>query len=331
MRGRRLALVGVLTVLAVPVPSAAQRLSTAIVPEHYSLWFAPDLQRATFRGRATIRVRAARPTTAITLHAAEIEFGDVAVTAGGRTQPARVAVDAAAETATLTVALPVPAGAASIEISYTGTLNDKLRGFYLSHSNGRRYAVTQMEPTDARRAFPSFDEPIFKATFDISLTVDVGDTAISNGVLLSDVPGPEPGTHTLAFATTPRVSTYLVALIVGDFACRSGGIRGTAIRVCSTPDKLPLTAFALEAAEQQLAFFTDYFGIPYAFGKLDMIAVPDFAAGAMENAGAITYREQRDDTTSASISTWRPRWPETTRRRSSTPSSTVSPGSRRTW
>jgi aminopeptidase N len=149
-----------------------------------------------------------------------------------------------------------------------------------------------MEATDARRAFPSFDEPAHKATFDISMMVDAGDTAISNGRQLSDTPGPEPGKHTLTFARTPKMSTYLAAMIVGDFACREGASDGTQIRVCSTPDKLGLTAFALEAAEQQLAFFNTYFGIKYAFGKLDIIAVPDFAAGAMENAGAITFRER---------------------------------------
>ena len=149
-----------------------------------------------------------------------------------------------------------------------------------------------MEATDARRAFPSFDEPAYKATFDISLMIDAADTAISNGRQVSDTPGPEPGKHTVTFATTPKMSTYLVAMLVGDFVCREGASDGTPIRVCSTPDKQGLTAFALEAAEQQLQFFNDYFGIPYPFGKLDIIGVPDFAAGAMENAGAITFRER---------------------------------------
>jgi aminopeptidase N len=289
---RSFILVGLVTVFVSAVPARAQRLTTAVVPEHYELWFAPDLGSATFQGRTSIRIRVAQPTTAVVLHAADLEFDTVTITAPGGAQPARVLLDAAAETATLTVAQPIPAGAATIQIAYRGLLNDKLRGFYLSRANGRLYAVTQMEPTDARRAFPSFDEPTFKATFDISLTVDAGDTAISNGAQLSDVPGPDPGMHTLTFATTPNMPTYLVAMIVGDLVCRPGGTRGTTIRVCSTPDKLPLTTFALEAAEQQLAFFTDYLGVPYAFGKLDMIAVPDFAAGAMENAGAITFREQ---------------------------------------
>jgi aminopeptidase N len=273
-------------------PASAQRLTTTIVPEHYALWFAPDLEQEHFRGRETIRVNVRAATRSVTLNAAEITFGDVTITAGGRTQTAQVTLDPKAETATFTVPQEIPVGAASIQIGYSGILNDKLRGFYLSRANGRKYAVTQMEATDARRAFPSFDEPEFKATFELSLMVDANDTVISNGAQLSDTPGPEPGKHTLTFATTPKMSTYLVAMLVGDFVCRSGSSDGTPIRVCSTPDKLGLTAFALEAAEQQLAFFNNYFGITYAFGKLDIVAVPDFAAGAMENAGAITFRER---------------------------------------
>jgi aminopeptidase N len=276
----------------IAAPAFAQRLPGGVTPEHYTLWFAPDLEKATFRGRETIRVQVAKPTTTITLHAAEITFGEVTITAGGQTQRARVTEDAKNEMVTFTVDRPVPAGAASIAVTYTGLLNDKLRGFYLSVANGRRYAVSQMEATDARRAFPSFDEPAYKATFDISLTVAAADTAISNGRQISDTPGPEPGTHTVAFATTPKMSTYLVAMLVGDFVCREGGADGIPIRICSTPDKLALTGFALSAAEQQVAFFNNYFGIKYPYGKLDIIGVPDFAAGAMENAGAITFRER---------------------------------------
>ena len=273
-------------------PAFAQRLPGGVTPEHYTLWFAPDLAKATFRGRETIRVQVARPTTTVTLHAAEITFGEVTLTAGGQTQRARVTEDAKNEMVTFTVDRPVPAGAASIAVTYTGLLNDKLRGFYLSEANGRRYAVSQMEATDARRAFPSFDEPAAKATFDISLTIAATDTAISNGRQISDTPGPEAGTHTVAFATTPKMSTYLVAMLVGDFVCREGGADGIPIRICSTPDKLPLTGYALTAAEQQVAFFNQYFGIKYPFNKLDIVGVPDFAAGAMENVGAITFRER---------------------------------------
>lgn len=279
-------------ILSAALPAAAQRLPDTVVPEHYALWFAPDLERDTFRGRETIRVELKAPTAAVILNAAEITFGEVRITAGGRTQTARVSLDEAKETATLAVPQTMAAGAATIDITYTGILNDKLRGFYRSEANGRKYAVTQMEATDARRAFPSFDEPIYKATFEISLMVDSGDSVISNGAQISDTPGPEPGTHTLRFATTPKMSTYLVAMFVGDFVCREGASDGTPIRICSTPDKRELTGFALEAAEQQLQFINDYTGIKYPWGKLDIVAVPDFAAGAMENVGAIAFRER---------------------------------------
>ena len=178
----------------------------------------------------------------ITLHAAEIEFVEVTIDAGGTAQTARVTLDAKAETATLTVPRQIPAGPATIRITYNGILNDKLRGFYLSKANGRSYAVTQMEATDARRAFPSFDEPIYKATFEVSLMIDQGDTAISNGAQVSDTPGPEPGKHTVSFATTPKMSTYLVAHDRRRLRLPVRRGRRHAIRVCSTPDKLGLTA-----------------------------------------------------------------------------------------
>ena len=278
--------------LLMATPASAQRLSDAVIPEHYSLWFAPDLDKETFRGRQTINVVVTEPTTTVTLNAAEIQFGEVKITSGGRTQVARVTVDEKGERAAFTVPSRLTEGPATIEVTYTGILNDKLRGFYISRANGRKYAVTQMEPTDARRAFPSFDEPAFKATYDISMLVDNGDTAISNGRVVSDTPGPEPGKHTITYARTPKMSTYLVAMIVGDFVCREGDADGTAIRVCSTPDKRELTTYALEVAEHQLEFYNDYFGIRYVGEKLDLIAVPDFAAGAMENWGAITFRDR---------------------------------------
>jgi aminopeptidase N len=289
---RNLGVILALTFLLTPDGATAQRLSGDVIPEHYTLWFAPDLNNDTFRGRTTINARSVTSGRSLTLHAAELSFGEVTITAGGRTQKAIVTTNPRDETATLTVAEPIGEGDVTIDISYTGILNDKLRGFYRSTANGRKYAVSQLEATDARRAFPSFDEPRFKASFDVSLTVPQGDTVISNGRPKADTPGPEPGTHTVTFERTPKMSTYLVAMLVGDFVCRSGSADGTAIRVCTTPDKIGQAGFALQAAEQQLAFFNQYFDIKYPFGKLDIIGIPDFAAGAMENAGAITFRER---------------------------------------
>jgi aminopeptidase N len=276
--------------LAIAVP--AQRLAPAVTPEHYTIHLAPDFATDTFAGRVSISVRLSEPSRSITLHAAEIEFHDTTITAAGSKQDAMVSLDLERETATLTVPREMPAGAATIDIRYTGLLNDKLRGFYLSRANNREYAITQLEPTDARRAFPSFDEPAFKATFALSATIDSADTAISNGRLLSDTPGPGEGRHTLTFATTKRMSTYLVALLVGDWQCIGTVADRIPVRVCGTPDRKDELAFALESSAFALKYFNRYFSIDYPFEKLDIIAVPDFSAGAMENTGAIVFREQ---------------------------------------
>ncbi len=278
-------------VLILPVQASAERLPTSVVPSHYTLWFAPDFRTDTFAGTEIIDVTIRESTSTIVLHSAEIEFQEALVTQNGQAVPARVALDASRETATLTMPTAVAPGPAAIRISFTGHLNDKLRGFYLSTAYKRKYAVTQLAATDARRAFPCFDEPALKATFDISLSIDKGDTAISNTAVTATVPGSQPDKQTVTFARTPKMSTYLVAMMVGRFACREGRSDGIPIRICSTPEQEGLTGFALEAAEQQVRFYNDYFGIKYPFGKLDIIAIPDFAAGAMENTGAITFRE----------------------------------------
>jgi aminopeptidase N len=285
-------LAALLLICATTLVAPAQRLPLRVVPEHYDLHFTPDFETDTFAGRATISARLAEPARAMTLNAAEIEFQEATISAAGATQAADVALDSDKETATLTVARPIAAGQVTIAIRYTGVLNDKLRGLYLSRANSRKYAITQLEATDARRAFPSFDEPALKATFAISATLDARDTAISNGRLLSDTPGPGAGKHTLKFSTTKRMSTYLVALLVGDWECLSGSSDRIPVRVCGTPDRKSELGFALESAEFALRYLNRYFAIKYPFEKLDIIAVPDFAAGAMENTGAIVFRDQ---------------------------------------
>lgn len=269
----------------------AQRLPSTALPTHYSLTLTPDLKAATFTGDETIDITTKQPTSTITLNAAEITFQSVSIRSGGKTQTASVSLDKEKEQATFTFADTLPAGQATLLIKYAGILNGQLRGFYLSKTARRNYAVTQFEPTDARRAFPSFDEPAMKASFDISLVIDKSDTGISNGPIVSDTPGPGANKHTLKFLTTPKMSSYLVAFLVGDFQCTNGEQDGVAIRVCATPDKVSLTPYGVDVAKYVLHYYNNYFGIPYPLKKLDLIALPDFEAGAMENFGAITYRE----------------------------------------
>ena len=287
------------------VPLGAQRLPATATPEHYDLAFVVDISGQRFEGTETIRIRIDEPTDRIVLNAAEIDVREVAIGAGTVRQRASVSLDRTAETATLTVANRLPAGPAEIHIQYSGVLNDKLRGFYITRGEKRNYAVTQFEATDARRAFPSFDEPAYKATFAVTLTIDRGDVAISNGRVISDTPGPGPGQHTVKFATSPKMSSYLVAMAVGDFECLEGAADLTPIRVCTQPGKKELGRIAFDSAQQILTFYNAYFAITYPFGKLDMLAVPDFAAGAMENTAAIFYRETAllADSATASIAT----------------------------
>ncbi|HEX6496659.1 MAG TPA: M1 family metallopeptidase [Acidobacteriaceae bacterium] len=280
----------VLLLFAAPAV-VAQRLPTNVRPEHYSLHLTPDLDKATFHGDETIEVTLAQPADSITLNALEIQFQSVTANTAKHELKADVSLDEAKQQATFTFPGTLPAGPVKLKIAYTGILNDKLRGFYLSKAGGRRYAVTQFEATDARRAFPSFDEPDFKATFDVTIVAPKDDMVISNTNAISDTAGPAVGEHTVQFARTPKMSTYLMAFLIGDFKCIEGSSDGVPIRACATPEQVQYAHFALTSAEYILHYYDTYFGIKYPMPKLDMIGIPDFEAGAMENFGAITYRE----------------------------------------
>ncbi|HEV3149338.1 MAG TPA: M1 family metallopeptidase, partial [Acidobacteriaceae bacterium] len=269
----------------------AQRLPDNVRPEHYTLRLTPDIDKATFSGEETIEATLAQPADSITLNAAEIQFQSVTANNGKRDMKADVSLDDQKQQATFTFPGTLPAGPVKLKIAYTGILNNELRGFYLSKAEGRRYAVTQFEPTDARRAFPSFDEPAYKATFEVTMVAPKDDMVISNTNVISDTAGPAVGEHTVQFARTPKMSTYLVAFLVGDFKCVEGSSDGVPIRACATPERVQYAHFAVESAEYILHYYDNYFGIKYPMPKLDMIGIPDFEAGAMENFGAITYRE----------------------------------------
>src|ERR1700756_139343 len=271
--------------------ASAQRLPEGVRPENYKLSFTPDLEKASFEGDETITLHVLKPTSEITLNAVDIDFHDVNVTSGGTTQKAKVTPEKDKEMVVLSVEKPLAAGPATIHITYTGILNNEMRGLYLGKDDhGRKYAASQFEATDARRAFPSFDEPDYKATFDITAVTDKGQVAISNYKVVSDAPGPGEK-HTVKFATTAKMSSYLAALVVGNFEYVEGSVDGIPIRVYSTPGKKEMGKFALEVAEQNVGYYDKYFGIKYPYGKLDLIGLPDFSAGAMENIGCITFRE----------------------------------------
>ena len=286
-------ILAVLTFLVLTFSMAtAQRLPEGIArPDNYKLTFTPDLDKATFEGDETIAIRVLKSTSEITLNSADIDFHEVTITSGGATQKAKVTAEKDKEMVVLAAERPLAAGPATIHITYTGILNSEMRGLYLGKDDkGRKYAATQFEATDARRAFPSFDEPDYKATFDITAVAEKDHVAISNYKVVSDTPGPGDK-HTVKFATTAKMSSYLAALVVGNFEYIEGSVDGIPIRVYSTPGKKDMGKFALDAAEYIVAYYDKYFGIKYPYGKLDLIALPDFSAGAMENVGCITFRE----------------------------------------
>ena len=278
--------------------AASYRLATSVLPHAYRLTLTPDLGAATFTGEVEIDVTVGAATDEVVLNAAELEITSAEVVPAG-TAPlaaASIVLDTTEERVLLTFAPGLAPGTATLRLAFTGILNDKLRGFYRSTFTDEAgvehvIATTQMESTDARRAFPCFDEPEFKATFEITLVVDDHLAAYSNSPIVEETPEPG-GRKRVHFGPTMVMSTYLVAFVVGPLGHTDPvDVDGVPLRVVHPVGKGHLTEFALEVGAHALRFFTEYFGIPYPGDKVDMVAIPDFAAGAMENLGCITYRE----------------------------------------
>jgi puromycin-sensitive aminopeptidase len=272
------------------------RLPRTIIPEHYDLVLTPDLSAATFAGTVAITLEAAQATDEVVLNAADLDIGAVRlVTAGGPTLVGRA--ELADQQAVLHFDAAVPAGSGHVlHLDFTGVLNDKLHGFYRSsfvddEGVERVIATTQFEPADARRAFPCWDEPDFKATFAVTLVVDDRLTAISNGGITSEEAAGD-GLRRVRFATTMRMSTYLLAFIVGPFDLTDPtDVDGVPLRIATPPGRAALTPYAVEAGAHALHFLAGYFDLAYPHDKIDHVAIPDFAFGAMENLGCVTYRE----------------------------------------
>ncbi|MEO9309550.1 MAG: M1 family metallopeptidase [Nitrososphaera sp.] len=262
-------------------------------PLHYDLTFEPHFDDFTFSGKAIIDAVILRPTNTIVLDAAELKIKTCQVLWEGQKIQAKTRLDEKKET--LTIKLPKKIkGKTRLFVDFIGILNDRLVGFYRSQYKDKQgktkyLATTQFEAADARRAFPCWDKPAAKATFDVSLIVEKNHTAISNTNVIAKK---KLGSKTLfKFARTPIMSTYLLYLGVGEFEFLSGKIGKTVIRIATTKGNSSKGKFSLDICKKLLKAYENYFGITYPLPKLDLIAVPDFASGAMENWGAITFRE----------------------------------------
>ncbi|HJR26399.1 MAG TPA: M1 family metallopeptidase [Acidimicrobiales bacterium] len=272
------------------------RLPRTVSPKRYDLTLTPDLPGATFTGSVDIDLVVHDATDTVVLNAADLELHEATVVQGDERRPAEVTLDDEAERATLTLPEPLEPGAAVVSIRFSGILNDKLAGFYRStftDDAGVEHviATTQFEATDARRAFPCWDEPDRKAAFAITLRVDPDLFAVSNAAVLSDEVAPD-GLREVRFAETMVMSTYLVAFIVGPLeATKPVDVDGTPLRIVYPPERAALTGFGLEIGAFSLRYLAEYFALPYPGDSLDLVAVPDFAFGAMENLGCVTFRE----------------------------------------
>lgn len=283
------------------------RLPLHIKPISYKLQIRPDMEAFTFSGEETIQLTVDKAGRTVTLHSRDIEILDGWYqTRKDKLAIQKITYQVKDETATLHFAKPIPKGKGKLFLHFRGIIADSLRGFYRSHymheGQERRIATTQFESTDARRAFPCFDEPAHKATFELSLVIPKHLTAISNTIeqnLQQDFSestpsglAHDPGYKVINFAPTPKMSTYLLAYIIGEFEKSEIKTKdGVKIRIYTPLGKKHQTKFALDVTKRSLEFLNEYFAIPYPLPVLDLIALPDFASGAMENWGAITFRE----------------------------------------
>jgi puromycin-sensitive aminopeptidase len=261
-------------------------------PERVQVHVEVDPQKSPrFRGRVSIDLRLTRPRRALRLHAADLRVTRPRVLSEGRTLRGRVVAHPELEMIDVELPRRIPDGEATLELDFAGRLRSDLCGLYGASIGSRRYAFTQLEATEARKFFPCFDEPSLKARFEISVTTGARCRVLSNAPVrrTQRLSGRRKTVH---FAETPPLSTYLIALAVGELeSSRPICVGPTPIRVWHTPGKRRLSGFALEAARECLQRLERYFGVPYPYAKLDLVAVPDFEFGAMENAGAVFFRE----------------------------------------
>ncbi|MGH2502361.1 MAG: M1 family metallopeptidase, partial [Ktedonobacterales bacterium] len=267
----------------------AYRLPATVAPRHYEITLDARPGRETFSGSLNVRLTIAAATSVIALHDRNLTITRAALTTvDGRTLAASVALDAEREIAVLTLAGQAEAGEATLALDYTGRLSPTLEGLFLSKDGPDELLCSQCEPTGARAIIPCWDEPLFKATFAWTVSTAPGQTVLTNGRLLATEDSADGADTTWRFAPTKPMSSYLLAIAIGEFA--SAGervVNGAPLRVWALKGREALGAFALDFTAQLLPFYEDYFAAPYHYDKLDNLGVPNFGAGAMENAGLI--------------------------------------------
>ncbi|MCC4614805.1 M1 family metallopeptidase [Xanthomonas campestris pv. asclepiadis] len=285
---------------AAPVPQSADaasittQLPRTAKPTHYAVEITPHADKMSFDGKVAIDISVLEPTDRIVLQAANLTFARGTLTQkGGKPHTAKVSTDAEAQTATFAFGKPLAAGEYVLSIDYSGVINTQANGLfaldYTTAQGARRALFTQFENSDARRFIPSWDEPNFKATFDLAINAPAGQMAVSNMPVASSKPGANGRTR-IAFQTSPKMSTYLLFVSVGDFERATvTADNGTEIGVIAQKGKVDQAQFALESGRDVLHEYNDYFGVPYPLPKLDNIAAPGRSQffSAMENWGAI--------------------------------------------
>lgn len=277
--------------------STPGRLSKDILPTHYQLEFELDPQLDTFKGRAEIALTVRRPTAQIVLNAKGLAARSATlVETTGATLPLNVDADQASDVWRLSGNsrdLFAP-GAYRLRIEYDGQVERRGQGLfrvdYSVNGQANRMLATQLEPTHARAVFPAFDEPAFRATFDIAISAPARFEPVSNMPVMAQESLAD-GRRRVQFARTPPMPTYLVALAVGEFDALQDSFEGIPLRILTARGRSDEARYAMRVTQQVLAYFRDYFGIEYMLPKLDQLAIPGVRGGAMEDWGAISYNE----------------------------------------
>ena len=278
-----------------PAPTVTTQLPRIAVPSHYTIRVAPDAANLKFAAQASIDIELTQATKTITLNAADLSFTSASITAAGQKKAIKgdVSLDEKAQTATVTFGKELSPGKYTLAFVYDGVISQQANGlFALDYKDGegadKRALFTQFEAPDARRFVPSWDEPSYKATFDISVVVPAGQMAVSNMPIASTV-AQKDGTSLVTFGTSPKMSTYLMFLGMGELERMTAMSAGTEIGVVTGKGNVKKAQLALDAAVEILPYFNDYFGTPFPLPKLDNVAGPGQSQffSAMENWGAI--------------------------------------------